>query len=207
MNFENFPIHENPNVFFVWLKKTSEIVWENVEIKRGIYGFQTQRQTKWLNGLPEDEIIKFENELGFEFPDTYKFYLRNMNGTDKPAKNIYGDEESVSFAPNFYSYPRDLAAIKDRIKWIYEEFLIDEEDVKREKIPHIIPIVGHRFLIADNCSENPVLSMHGSDAIPYAPNLQSFLIADIFRESSSVTFELNYEIKFWLDEVDFKNDE
>lgn len=207
MNVENFPIHENPNVFFAWLKKTSESVWENVEIKRGIYGFQTQRQTKWLKGLSEDEIKEFENDLGFEFPDIYKFYLRNMNGTDKPAENIYGDQKTVSFAPSFYSYPRDLAAIKERIEWIYGEFLIDEEDVKREKIPHIIPIVGHRFLIADNCAENPVLSMYGDDVIPYAPNLQSFLIADIFRESSSVPFELNYEIKLWLDEINFKDDE
>lgn len=201
MNIENYPIHENPNVFFSWLKKTSEKVWESTEIKRGIFGFQTQKETKWLDGLSEDEIKEFENELGFEFPDIYKFYLRNMNGTDKPAKNIYGNEESVGFAPNFYSYPRDLAVLKDYINWIYEEFSVDEEVVKREKIPHIIPIVGHRFLIADNCAENPVLSMYGTDAILYAPNLQSFLVEHIFSESSSVPFELDYEIKFWLDDL------
>lgn len=201
MNTENFIIHENPNVFFLWLKKTSEKVWENIEIKRGISGFQTQKETKWLDGLSEDEIKEFEVELGFEFPEIYKRYLRNLNGTDKPAKNIYGNEDSVGFAPNFYSYPRDLDVIKDRIKWIYDEFLVDEEEVKRVKIPHILPIVGHRFLIADNCAENPVLSMYGRDVIPYAPNLQEFLVADIFRESSIVSVDLNYEIKFWLDDL------
>lgn len=200
MKVENFPNHENPNVFFSWLKKMSEEFWAKGTIRRGIFGFQTQKETKWLEGLTEEEIREFEFELGFDFPEIYKFYLRNMNGTDKPSINIYGNEETVSYAPNFYSFPRDLNIIKDRINWIYEEFLVDEEDVRREKIPHIIPIVGHRFLIADNCAENPVLSMYGRDTIVYAPNLQSFLVADIFRESSSVPTDLNYEIKFWLDD-------
>jgi hypothetical protein len=183
----------------LWLKKTSEQIWESVEIERGVFGFQTQRETKWLEGLMEEEIKDFESELGFQFPEIYKFYLRNMNGTDKPAKNIYGTEEIVDFAPNFYSYPRDLEIIRDKIKWIYEEFAIDEDKVKREKIPHIIPIVGHRFLIADNCAEHPVLSMYGKDVIVYAPNLQSFFVGHVFRKDLNISTESAFEIKFWLD--------
>ena len=200
MNVKDFSIHENPNVFFAWLKKMSEKVWENAELKQGVFGFQTQRGTKWLEGLTENEIQDYESELGFDFPEIYKFYLRNMNGTDKSAVNIYGNGETTAYAPNFYSFPRDLEAVKDRIKWIYDEFFVDEEEVKREKIPHIIPIVSHRFLIADNCAENPVLSMYGRDVIVYAPNLQKFLIADIFENHSIVKTDLNYEIKLWLDD-------
>ena len=200
MNVKEFQIPDNPNVFFGWLKKMSEKVWENVQLKRGVFGFQTQKETKWLEGLSEEEITDYEIELGFAFPEIYKFYLRNMNGTDKPAINNYGDSETVAFAPDYYSFPRDSEVVKDRIKWIYDEFLVNEEEVKREKIPHIIPIVGHRFLIADNCAENPVLSMYGRDVIIYAPNLQKFLIADIFENSSMVATDINYEIKLWLDE-------
>ena len=160
-----YTISENANRFFSWLKKLSEKVWENVEPREGIFGFQTQRETKWIEGLFDEEIEEYESELGFVFPEIYKFYLRTMNGTDKPAINIYGDGESVAYAPNYYSFPRDLEIIKDKIQWIYREFLVDEEEVQRKNISHIIPIVSHRFLIADNCAENPILSMHGRDSI------------------------------------------
>ncbi len=203
MSAKDFQIPDNPNIFFRWLKKMSEKIWENLEMKRGIFGFQTQKETKWLEGLTEAEITEYEIELGFAFPEIYKFYLRNMNGTDKPAINNYGDSEIIAYAPDYYSFPRDLEAVKDRIRWIYDEFFIDEEEIKREKIPHIIPIVGHRFLIADNCAENPVLSMYGRDVVVYAPNLQKFLIADIFENSSMVAADINYEIKLWLDDDPF----
>lgn len=145
MNARDFQIPDNPNVFFQWLKKMSEKIWENVEMKRGIFGFQTQKETKWLEGLSQEEIAEYEIELGFAFPEIYKFYLRNMNGTDKPAINTYADSEAVAYASDYYSFPRDLEIIKDRIKWIYDEFLVDEEEVRRENIPHIIPIISHRF--------------------------------------------------------------
>lgn len=203
MNAKDFQIPDNPNVFFQWLKKMSEKIWENVKIKRGIFGFETQKETIWIEGLTESEITEYENELGFAFPEIYKFYLRNMNGTDKLAINNYGGSETIAYAPDYYSFPRDLGAVKDRIKWIYDEFLVDEEDVKREKIPHIVPIVGHRFLVTDNCAENPVLSMYGRDVVVYAPNLQKFLIADIFENNSMVAPDINYEIKLWLDDDPF----
>jgi len=203
MNTKDFQIPDNPNVFFQWLKKMSEKFWENVEMKRGVFGFQTQKETKWLEGLLEEEITEYESELGFALPEIYKFYLRNMNGTDKPAVNNYGDSETAAYASDYYSFPRDLEIVKDRIKWIYDEFLVDEEEVRSEKIPHIIPIVGHRFLIADNCAENPVLSMYGKDVIVYAPNLQKFLVADIFENSSMVATDLSYEVKLWLDDDPF----
>lgn len=200
MNIENLQISQNPSDFFPWLKEASETFWNDVEIKKGIFGFQIQKQTKWLEGLSEEEIQDYESEIGFAFPEIYKTYLRNMNGTDKPAINIYGNSKTVAYASEYYSFPRDLEIVKDNIKWIYEEFAVGEETVRRDKISHIIPIVGHRFLISDNCAENPVLSIYGRDSIIYAPNLQSFLVADIFHNHTNVPFELNYEIKFWLDD-------
>ena len=51
MNAKEFQIPDNPNVFFRWLKKMSEKVWENTEMKLGVFGFQTQKETKWREGL------------------------------------------------------------------------------------------------------------------------------------------------------------
>lgn len=198
MDFENLQIPESPDEFFSWLKEESEKFWENVEIKKGVFGFQIQKGTKWLEGLSESEIEKYENELGFAFPEIYKIYLRNMNGTDKLAINVYGYSETVAYAPKFYSFPRDLDIVKDRIQWIYEEFEVNEEIVRRENIPHIIPIVSHRFLIADNCLENPVLSMQGTDSILYVETLKSLLVLDIFYSGALVIGDSNIEVKFWL---------
>ena len=196
---EKLEIPKNPIEFFVWLKESSERYWENIEIKKGIFGFQTQSKTKWLAGLSEKKIKEYEKELGFLFPEIYKLYLQNMNGTDKPAINIYGHSETVAYASEYYSYPRDLEIVKDKIKWIYEEFSINEEIVLSEKIPHIIPIVGHRFLIADNCVNNPILSIYGIDSILYAPNLESFLVAGIFQNHSFIATEIDFQLKLWLD--------
>ena len=200
MNINNLQIPQNPSDFFPWLKDTSETFWNDIEIRKGIFGFQTQKQTKWLKGLSGKEIQDYESELGFAFPEIYKLYLRNMNGTDKPAINVYGNSETVAYASNYFSFPRDLETVKGSIKWIYEEFSVDEETVRRENIPHIIPIVSHRFLIADNCAENPVLSMYGRDSILYAPTLESFLVADIFQDGSMVKTDSNFEVKFWLED-------
>lgn len=200
MKVDNLQIPQGPEKFFSWLKNTSEKYWDNIKIKKGICGFQTQKQTKWLKGLNRKEIKAYETELGFCFPDIYKFYLRNMNGTDKPAINVYAGCEPAVFAANYYSFLRDLEIVKDNIKWIYEEFSVNEERVRQERIPHIIPIVGHRFLVADNCIENPVLSMYGQDSILYAPNLESFLVADIFQNGSRIQTDTELPVKFWINE-------
>jgi hypothetical protein len=200
MHVENLQFPQNPSDFFLWLKETSEAFWSDIEINKGVFGFQTQKETKWLKGLSEAEIQAYEATLGWAFPEVYKNYLRNMNGTDKPAINVYGNSEKVAYAAGYYSFPRDLAIVGDKIKWIYEEFSVDEETVRRENIPHIIPIVSHRFLIADNCAENPVLSMQGRDSILYAPSLESFLAADIFQNHSNVPTDSDFQIKLWLDE-------
>lgn len=190
---------DNPTDFFPWLKVESEKLWENVTINPSIFGFQIQSGTKWLAGLTDDEISNYEEELGFSFPKIYKLYLKNMNGTDKPGINVYGSSGyPFAYAPEFYSYPRDLDIVKDKIKWIYDEFEITEEFIRSENIPHIIPIIGHRFLVADNCEKNPVLSMMGKDSIRYASTLENYLVIDIFHSGAIVTNVEPVEVKFWL---------
>ncbi len=77
MYLDNVQPPNIPDDFFSWLKKTSEEHWAHVEINRDIYGFQVQKDTKWLRGLSDEEIAKYEQEMGFSFPDIYKTYLRS----------------------------------------------------------------------------------------------------------------------------------
>ena len=147
---------------FAWLKERSEQHWETTLINDGIYGFQIQAGTKWLPGLTDAEIEEFEQIMGFQFPQIYRDYLHCMNGTDQSTVNVYASpSHSFAYDVGYYSYPRDVARIKDLIAWIYKSFQIDEEFVRANQISHILPIVSHRFLLIDNCSTNPVLSMYG----------------------------------------------
>ena len=203
MYLDNVQPPNIPDDFFFWLKKTSEEHWAHVEINRDIYGFQVQKDTKWLRGLSDEEIAKYEQEMGFSFPDIYKTYLRHMNGTEKPTINVYGEcGDPYRYASGYYSYPRDLDVVKDMIKWIHNDFGVTPEAIEENEIPHIMPIVSHRFLVVDRCARNPVLSMYGSDTILYAPSLESFTVNDIFRAHSivSVVNEPAIEVDFWLDD-------
>jgi hypothetical protein len=203
MNIEDLDPPDKPDEFFPWLKKASEEYWESVEINRGIYGFQVQKGTKWLRGLSDEEIAKYEKEMGLSFPEIYKLYLRHMNGTDKPTINVYGEcGEPYRYASGYYSYPRDLDDMKDTIKWIYDDFGATPEFVEANKIPRIMPIVSHRFLVMDRCAENPVLSMFGRDTIFYAPSLESFMVNDIFKGGRMVIVanDSAVEVNFWLDD-------
>jgi SMI1/KNR4 family protein SUKH-1 len=128
-----------------------------------------------LRGLSDEEIAKYEKEMGLCFPEIYKLYLRHMNGTDKPTINVYGEcGEPYWSASGYYSYPRDLDDVRDTIKWIHDDFGATPEFIEDNKIPRIVPIISHRFLVMDRCAETPVLSMHGRDSIFYAPSLERF---------------------------------
>lgn len=200
MNLDDLHPPNNPNEFFPWLKQASEGYWETIEINPGIYGFQIQRATKWLPGLSHQEIAEYEKEMGFPFPESYKLYLRHMNGTDRPAINVYGEcGEPYQYAPGYYAYPRDLAEVKDTIKWIHDDFGVTPEFIHENEIPRIMPIVSHRFLVMDRCTKNPVLSMYGRDSMLYSPSLENFLVNDIFK-GSIVDGDSAIDVKFWLED-------
>jgi hypothetical protein len=193
----------NLNEFFHWLKKESEKQWENIEINKVIYGFQLQKGTKWLPGLTDAQITEYEKLLGFGFPEIYKMFLKCMNGMDKETINVYGESgESYKYGVGYYSYPRDINTVKENIDWICKEFKTTQQELDKKEIPHIVPIVSHRFLVMDRCETNPVLSMYGNDVVPYADSLNNFLFYSIFSEfgeSGQQPNLPNLKVKFWLD--------
>jgi hypothetical protein len=166
--------------FFVWFKETSEKQWEISEINRTLYGFQVQKGTKWLQGLSEHEIAKYERIMGFEFPEVYKVFLKHMNGTDKQTVNIYADcGVNYCYGVGFFSYPRDLELVKARIAGVLEAFQITTGDFEQKKIPHLMPIIEDRFLVMDRCEWTPALSIEDDDVIQYASSLPQLLVIEI----------------------------
>ncbi len=192
---------KEPARFFVWLKQETEAYWKDIKLKDEIYGFQIQAGTRWNPGLNDDEIARYEKDMGFAFPPIYKLYLKAMNGTDKDTINIYGRSgEPVRYGTGFYSYPRDLAKAREMIAWIYESCHVTPADVEAREIPHIMPIVAHRFLVVDRCASNPVLSMYGDDIIPYGTDLMDFLRPFDGSDAPQDPARLNdVRVKFWLE--------
>ena len=197
-------IPDNSIEYFQDLKAQSEEYWKTNELNKDIYGFQTQRNTKWNKGLSEEEIKSFESELGFKFSSGLRNYYRVMNGVDLPAINIYGSSvEEPAYSNNFYSYPKDLEAIKEQINWIYESNEVSEDELVQKSISRIFPVFGHRFVLVDTKDEL-VLSMHGDDIIYWTDNISKLLAIEIFEEEKLPKgFRENQKnaekVKFWLD--------
>ncbi|MBN2153040.1 MAG: SMI1/KNR4 family protein [Candidatus Lokiarchaeota archaeon] len=194
-------VPNDPARFFAWLKRESEARWKDAVLRDDVYGFQVQPGTRWNDGLSDDEIARFEEDMGLAFPPVYKLYLRAMNGTDKEAINIYGRSgEPVRYAPGYYAYPKDVPKMHEMIEWIHESCRVTPADVEARQIPHVVPIVGHRFLVVDRCASNPVLSMYGDDIILYASDLTSFLVHDIFHGGAREPgLPGGLRVPFWLE--------
>lgn len=197
----------DPTDFFPWLKLASEQLWTTATIDPRIYGFQIQPGTCWCPGLTVDEVSCYETSLGFRFPEVYRRFLENMNGTAPAAVNIFGYcGHPHAYFPGYYSYPRDMKMVRAKIAWIYESFGITAAEVERRRYPHIVPLTEHRFLVADRCESNPVLSMYGNDVVQYARSLEAFLVNDIFYGGQSEPDMGTVSVTFWYDTSDVEGD-
>lgn len=200
----DFGVPDNSIKFFKELKVKSEGYWRTVELDSDIFGFQTQKNTKWNTGLTEKQIDLFEHELKIKFPDGLKNYYRVMNGVDLPAINIYGNSgQAPTYSNNFYSYPDDLALIKKKINWIYKSNKITKEELTLKVISQIFPVSGHRFVLVD-IKEELVLSMYGDDIIYWTDNISKLLVTEIFKDKQLPTaFKAQLsnagKVNFWLD--------
>lgn len=170
---------------FERIKRETEALWAVSTLNPHIYGYQLQPGTRWNPGLATDEIDAYERALGVRFPASLRCMLSVMNGTDRPALNIYGSsglrtEESAGV----YAFPRDLGDVRERIVWVEEERaeiveVLADQRFELRADDGLVPIYSHRYLLCRAGEEDgPVLSIHGADAIPYGPDLVSYLRAE-----------------------------
>ena len=167
-------------VFLDSFKHETEALWRH----RPIVGLGSWRGAYWLPGLNEEEIAEFESEFGVRFPDDFRRLLTKCNGTEYPDQAI--GEEFVGAsrrAENVYSYPRDVALVREAINWLEWESartdvqaVLAEQGYELESEAALMPIFGHRYLV---CGSDPnsstVLSIVENDAIVYGANLRTYL--------------------------------
>ena len=170
--------------FLTELKLSTEKKWSSLTIDPSIYGFQFQRGTRWLPGLSDEQIADYEDVLGVKFPDDFRIFLGAMNGTDLPTLNIFGSSGVPQRqSPGVYSYPRDVAVVKQLIEVVHE----NRDDVALDLASQgfhlpaqasLVPVCGHCYVVCKRkLNTSAVLSIvvDDVDAIVVGNSLRNYL--------------------------------
>ena len=166
------------------------------------------RDAKW-QGLTPAEIDALEIKYNIKFTPDHRLFLEILHTIDKLEPYEYTEspeEDADVFIEHhhfFYNW-NDEQTIEEKSHWAYDTIFYDvaEEDgvwlkswgerpknkKEQEKIfaewynkaPKLLPIKAHRFIVSEPlASDNPILSIWGSDTIVYGWNLKSYLLREI----------------------------
>jgi len=201
----------------------------------GVGGDDWQTGTCWSGGLSEQEIVAIEQQYHVRFPPDYRLFLQVLHSLDRPQTGARYAPDGKTLLPvsmpSFYHWQRDTEAIAAAFEWLVEGLYFDvqhnhlwpqswgarpvtaEAQQARvrelvENAPKLIPILGHRYLLAEPCEDgNPVLSVYQSDIIIYGVNLYDYFLTefgDLTGVGSSYGSQLTQEkfekyqtIPFW----------
>jgi hypothetical protein len=112
-------------------RRETETRWREKSLDPRIYGFQFQAGTRWCPGLSDEQISACESDVSIQFPADLKTFLRSMNGTDLPTRNIYGNSgEPTRHWVGVYSYPRDVELVRQCISEV-SEFRYSQDHIGR----------------------------------------------------------------------------
>lgn len=188
----------NVRDFMLWFKTQSEEYFATIEIEKEAAGSQHQQGTKWKPGLTTQELIDFQNDLGFQFPEELIEFYKLMNGTMMPGVNIYSNQGlPYTYTPNYFSYPEHLPLIKKLIQKRLDVNSLTIQKMKEHKIPFIFPVADFYFIVIDYIT-NPIyyLSIGRKNMDinqPYAygqlwtDTFQSWLIKHTFYQTTHIS--------------------
>jgi hypothetical protein len=175
--------------FLAAFKRATEARWLEAAIDPTQYGFQFQRDTRWNEGLSDEQIAEYEAALSARFPCDFRAFLGEMNGTDLATLNIYGScGEPHRQSVGVYAYPRDVEIVKERIEDVRlnrNEIAFDlaGQGFELSAEASLVPIYDHRYLVCTpNLNSSVVLSVvKDVDAIVYADSLREYLEREFLR--------------------------
>src|SRR5689334_13612421 len=100
------------------IKYKAEKNFKTIKIKDDAYGFQIQRNTKFIKGISRKKIDELQILFGFDFPWDYREMLLTIGGLDIEEISIDPDgEDEVAFHDFFYQYPRDI----EKVQYLLED--------------------------------------------------------------------------------------
>jgi hypothetical protein len=181
------PMNDFTSEFIEDFKRRTEELWSRTAVDPKVSGFQFQRGTQWLPGLPHAQIDEYESAVDAAFPDAFRKMLSALNGTDLPTRNVYGGQCAPKESVGVYSYPRDLEHVRQRISDLAEDrdgiiSELAEQGFTLHPDARLVPIFSHRYVV---CDSDPmicvVLSIVGTDAIVYGDTLRTYLEKEFLR--------------------------
>ncbi|GCF11014.1 SMI1/KNR4 family protein [Dictyobacter arantiisoli] len=164
-----------------------------------------QPNTQW-SGLTEEEIVALEQRWSVRFPPDYRAFLSILHCLDRPVTIATYDGDTRKIipcdAPLFQNWNRDSQTIEHAYQQINEDISYEvlqnnlwkpgwgrkpvtkygqkqQIELLLANAPRLIPIYGHRFLLAEPMQAgNPILSFQRADIVMYAPDLYAFFCKD-----------------------------
>lgn len=209
--------------FLYWFRHRTEEAWAG--------GYPRRR---WLPGLSNEEIASIERAWNIQFPPDFHLFLRLLHAVgEEPPGASHSRKRLVPVRKSHvvYNWLLDTKDLRAAFSWPFEGLAFDLEhndlwlpawgenpptaDARRERLrevissaPKLIPITGHRYLLAEPRREgNPILSVYQADIIIYGTDLRRFLLIEFanllgierdssVQESMEVAQRLE-DIPFW----------
>jgi len=164
-----------------------------------------QQHARWLQGLPDATIDDLERTWSVRFPPDLRLFLSLLHAPDRPAGETWDTSSPVPPMQrpffktfDFYNWSLDGERLQEYFDMPLQGLLFDIErndlwhaswgtkdrsvEARKERLtdlvagaPRLIPICGHRYLVAKTCyAGNPVLSVVQSDIVPYGVDLYDY---------------------------------
>jgi len=175
--------------FLQWLRRTTEDAWSRLDDPPED-GFNPywRRGTRWTGGLDETTIADDEHRYRLRFPPDYRLFVRILHSTTPwMGGSTYVDDAHVETheTPGFYDWLHDESEIRAAmadVAHVMSALPFDSQAWQRtwrhrEPKPALIPIFGHRYVVADDTQW--VLSIVDDDAIIYGDNLHDYLLREL----------------------------
>ncbi len=185
---------------------------------------------RWTGGLTPHEINEIEKKWLVKFPPDFQLFLEILHTIDRKEvieETDWETDEVITYErPFFYNWKTDTTELESRFSWPFRTILDDiegtnsvwlhswgkrptEASVRRrkfqqwfDKTPSLIPITGHRFIIAEpTVSGNPILSVWGSDIILYGWNLRHYLLHELSWDLGLHNVTIDYDDRSYDDEL------
>jgi hypothetical protein len=136
-------------------------------------------------GQSRDQIAAIEDQLGFRVPDDFAYLFANLQD---PGRNLFpwsefdkrSYDESIAWVLRGVEFDVEMNGL-----WLERwgqkpgALSVALEIVRRDfqTWPRLLPISGHRFLVAEpRLSGNPVFSIWQTDIIYYGADLAHYLL-------------------------------
>lgn len=176
--------------FLEWLRQVTERAWGMLDETVGPdLGPRWRVGTRWTGGLDDAAIARVEDRYRVRFPPEHRLFLQTLHSTTPGRRGVgyFGHDHPVHYeAKGIYDWLGDERSIQKAMENVADTmrhlpFEDDEEWqttwVGCEPKPSLIPILGHRYVVAD--ANQWVLSIMDEDAMIYGFGLRDYLLHEL----------------------------